>query len=214
IALVNEMKMVLDAMDIDIWEVIDAASTKPFGFTRFTPGPGMGGHCIPIDPFYLTWIARKAGLSTKFIELAGEINRSMPRYVVERTQFALNSVGRAVRGSRVLVLGLSYKPEVGIVSESPSIPLLQQFAELGAEIAYSDPFVPVAPDVEGMPEAVRGLRSIDLDAATVASFDVVVLSTSHRAFDTEMIAAAAPLMVDTRNRFASLLEGSERYFKA
>ena len=125
IALVNELKVVLDAMDIDVWEVIEAASSKPFGFMKFTPGPGMGGHCIPIDPFYLTWIARKVGLSTKFIELAGEINRRMPIYVVERTQLALNRRGKAVNGSKILVLGLAYKPDVGIIDESPSVELIR-----------------------------------------------------------------------------------------
>ena len=213
IALVNELKVVLDAMQIDVWEVIEAASTKPFGFTRFTPGPGMGGHCIPVDPFYLTWAARRFGLSTKFIELAGEINRRMPLYVVERAQAALNSIGKAVKGARVLVLGLAYKPEVSIVTESPSLVLLAELARLGAQVAYSDPFVPVPP-AEGVPQLVRELRSVDLDAATLAEFDAVVLATHHAALDLDLVATHARLVVDTRNALASRMLGDARYFRA
>ena len=145
IALVNELKVILDAMEVDVWEVIDAAATKPFGFMRFTPGPGLGGHCIPIDPFYLTWIARRVGHATKFIELAGEINTQMPQYVVQKTMLALNGVGRAVRGARILVLGLAYKPDVDDVRESPAITLIEELGRLGADVDYADPHVPVPP---------------------------------------------------------------------
>lgn len=212
IALVNELKVVLDAMNIDVWEVIEAASSKPFGFMKFTPGPGMGGHCIPIDPFYLTWIARKVGLSTKFIELAGEINRRMPVYVVERTQLALNECGKAVRGARILVLGLAYKPNVGIIDESPSVELIRLFEELGAEVRYADPYVPIPPG--GFDGPLHGHEPIELDAKTIASFDAVVVATNHACFDWDQIANEAQLVVDTRNQLAERMVDSGRYVKA
>ena len=212
IALVNELKVVLDAMNIDVWEVIEAASSKPFGFMKFTPGPGMGGHCIPIDPFYLTWIARKVGLSTKFIELAGEINRRMPVYVVERTQLALNQRGKAVRGAKILVLGLAYKPDVGIIDESPSVELIRLFQELGAEIRYADPYVPIP--VGGFEGVLVGHTPIEVDAATVSAHDAVVIATNHTCFDWETIASNAQLVIDTRNELAERMTGSDRYVKA
>ena len=212
IALVNELKVVLDAMSIDVWEVIDAAASKPFGFMKFTPGPGMGGHCIPIDPFYLTWIARKVGLSTKFIELAGEINRQMPQYVVERTQLALNSVGKAVNGAHVMILGLAYKPDVGIIDESPSISLIELFERLGANVAYCDPYVPVPP--RGFSETIEKYSATELNPESLAAADVVVIATNHSCFDYDQIAQHAPLVVDTRNALSSRMAGSEKYFKA
>ena len=212
IALVNELKVILDAMNIDVWEVIDAASTKPFGFMRFTPGPGLGGHCIPIDPFYLTWIARRAGHATKFIELAGEINTRMPQYVVEKTMLALNDVGKAVRGAKVLILGLAYKPDVDDVRESPAIRLIELFESLGAQVRYSDPHVSVPPK---MREHDLGQhRSIDLSPDVLAGFDVVVVATDHRRFDWDMIAERAQLVVDTRNALASRMQGRANYRKA
>ncbi len=212
IALVNELKVILDAMNIDVWEVIDAASTKPFGFMRFTPGPGLGGHCIPIDPFYLTWVARRAGHATKFIELAGEINTRMPHYVVERSMLALNSAGKAVRGSNVLILGLAYKPDVDDVRESPAIELIELFEELGARVRYSDPHVPVPPKMRE--HDLGHHESIDLTPAALAGFDLVVVATDHRRFDWDMIAAHAKLVVDTRNALASRMGGRANYTKA
>ncbi|MBK8179147.1 MAG: nucleotide sugar dehydrogenase [Planctomycetes bacterium] len=212
IALVNELKVILDGMHIDVWEVIEAAATKPFGFMRFTPGPGLGGHCIPIDPFYLTWVARRAGHATKFIELAGEINTRMPHYVVEKSMLALNSVGKAVRGSKLLVLGLAYKPDVDDVRESPAIELIELFEGLGAQVRYSDPHVAVPPR---MREHDLGHHvSLELSAENLAGFDAVVVATDHRRFDWDLIARSAKLVVDTRNALASRMAGQPNYFKA
>jgi UDP-N-acetyl-D-glucosamine dehydrogenase len=212
IALVNELKVILDAMGIDVWEVVAAASTKPFGFMRFTPGPGLGGHCIPIDPFYLTWVARRAGHATKFIELAGEINTNMPRYVVEKTLLALNRAGRAVNGSRILVLGLAYKPNVDDVRESPAIRLIELYEELGASVRYSDPHVPVPPR---MREHDLGHHvSLELTPEAIAAFDAVVVATDHAAFDWDLIAAHARIVIDTRNALASRLKGRPHYVQA
>jgi UDP-N-acetyl-D-glucosamine dehydrogenase len=212
IALVNELKVILDAMSIDVWEVIEAASTKPFGFMKFQPGPGLGGHCIPIDPYYLTWVARRAGHPTKFIELAGEINTRMPRYVIERVVLALNARGKAVRGARILVLGMAYKPNVDDTRESPAITLIEALESLGAEVAYSDPHVPVPPRMRQ--HDLSHLRSVRLDAKTLESFDAVVVATNHAAFDYDLIAAHARLVVDTRNALASRMSGRPDYFKA
>ena len=212
IALVNELKVILDAMGIDVWEVIDAASTKPFGFMRFTPGPGLGGHCIPIDPFYLTWVARRVGHATKFIELAGEINTRMPHYVVEKTMLALNDQGKAVRGAKMLILGLAYKPDVDDVRESPAIELIELFEGLGASVRYSDPHVAVPPK---MREHDLGHHSsLELSPAALRDFDVVVVATDHKRFDWDMIAAHAKLVVDTRNALASRMRGQANYRKA
>jgi UDP-N-acetyl-D-glucosamine dehydrogenase len=198
IGLVNEMKIVADRMGVDIWEIISAAATKPFGFTPFYPGPGLGGHCIPIDPFYLTWKAREYGIHTRFIELAGEINEAMPEYVVRQIARTLNDRGRAVKGSRVLVLGLAYKSNVDDMRESPSFKLLDQLREQGAEVSYHDPYIPViSPTREHA--AWTGTRSVPWDESTLRSFDCVVVATRHDTYNLEELAAWAPCIVDTRN---------------
>ena len=196
IAMANEMKMILDPMGIDIWEVIAAASTKPFGFMPFYPGPGLGGHCIPIDPFYLTWKAKEVGRPTKFIELAGEINTSMPQYVMTRVAEALNRRGKAVRGSKVLVLGLAYKPNVDDIRESPSFELLELLREHGAGVEYSDPHIPTT---WPMRKHDLQMTSVTLTAASIATFDAVLIATNHDAFDYQLIADRAKIVIDTRN---------------
>jgi UDP-N-acetyl-D-glucosamine dehydrogenase len=213
IGLVNELKIVADRMGIDIWEVIRAASTKPFGFTPFYPGPGLGGHCIPIDPFYLTWKAREYGVHTRFIELAGQINRAMPQYVVERTMIALNSRGKAVKGSRILLMGLAYKANVDDMRESPTFVLLDLFKELGADVAYHDPHVPVVgPTREHMNWA--GVRSVDCTPERIAAQDAVVISTHHAAFDLPLLATHADLIIDTRNAMATIATRPGQVVKA
>ncbi|MFN4243660.1 MAG: nucleotide sugar dehydrogenase [Tepidisphaerales bacterium] len=197
IALVNEMKVVLTAMGIDIWKVIAAAATKPFGFQAFYPGPGLGGHCIPIDPFYLTWKAREYGQSTRFIELAGEINHAMPRFVIERLMLALNERGRSVRFSRVLVLGLAYKPDIDDVRESPSFELIERLRELGAEVDYNDPHVPRTHRMRRYGDL--GLQSVELTPQTLSGYDAVVVATNHSSYDWQLIADHARLIIDTRN---------------
>lgn len=197
IALVNEMKTVLSAMGIDVWEVIRAAATKPFGYQPFYPGPGLGGHCIPIDPFYLTWKAREVGLPTRFIELAGEINHAMPQYVVERVSLALNDRGKAIKGSRILVLGLAYKPDVDDVRESPSFELIEKLSELGARVDYNDPHVPATHRMRKYGDL--GMKSVPLTANSLKAYDCVLVATHHRAYDWQMIADHARLIVDTRN---------------
>lgn len=202
IALVNEMKVLLTAMGIDVWSVIAAASTKPFGFAPFYPGPGLGGHCIPIDPYYLTWKAREVGLPTRFVELAGEINHAMPDYVVTRVVEALNERGgaggrgRAVRGSRVLVLGLAYKPDIDDVRESPSFEIIHRLREMGARVDYNDPLVP---RTHRMRRHDLKMSSVALTAASLRRYDAVVVSTAHSAYDWAFIARHARLVVDTRN---------------
>ncbi|WP_306048653.1 nucleotide sugar dehydrogenase [Oceaniradius stylonematis] len=198
IGLVNELKIVSDQMGLDIFEIIDAAKTKPFGFTAFYPGPGIGGHCIPIDPFYLTWKAREYGLHTRFIELAGEINAGMPQYVVDKTVRALNAVGKSLKGAKVLALGIAYKRDVDDMRESPSVFVMELLQEWGADIAYSDPNVPVFPD---MREHDFDLSSVDLTPEVLAGFDAVILLTDHSDFDYDMIRANAPILVDTRGRY-------------
>ena len=195
IALVNEMKVVLTAMGIDVWEVITAASTKPFGYQAFYPGPGLGGHCIPIDPYYLTWKAREVGKTTRFIELAGEVNHSMPDYVVQRTVLALNDRGKAVHGSRVLVLGLAYKPDVDDVRESPSFELIEKLEELGAKVDYNDPHVP---KTHKMRHHDLQMHSVPLTPQSLQSYDCVMIATHHAAYDWQMIADNAKLIIDTR----------------
>jgi UDP-N-acetyl-D-glucosamine dehydrogenase len=203
IALVNELKVVYAAMGIDIWEVIGAAKTKPFGYMAFYPGPGLGGHCIPIDPFYLTWKAREYGQSTRFIELAGEVNTAMPEYVVNRVAEALNAQRKAVNGSRVLVLGLAYKPNVDDDRESPSYVLMDLLKRRGAEVAYHDPHVPVIrPSREHSHWA--GARSVAWDRETIQRFDVVLVSTHHAAVNYQELADWAACVVDTRNVMSSL----------
>ncbi len=195
IALVNELKMVADKMDIDIFEVIRAAATKPFGYTPFYPGPGLGGHCIPIDPFYLTWKAREYGIATRFIELAGQINTSMPAYVVSKVTQALNDKDKAVKRSKILVLGIAYKKNVSDTRESPGAEILDELAALGANVAYSDPYVPTFPS---MRKHNFSMDSIDLDPDSLNSFDCVVIATAHDKFPWDMITDYALLIVDTR----------------
>lgn len=195
IGLVNEMKIIADRMGIDIHEVIRAAATKPFGFVPYYPGPGLGGHCIPIDPFYLTWKARAYGLHTRFIELAGEVNRNMPEWVVGKIADALNERGRAIKGSRMLVLGIAYKKNVDDMRESPSVVLMEMLRAKGAEIAYADPHVPVFPK---MREHRFDLKSVVLTPETLAAHDCVVLATNHDIFDYPMIQQHARLIIDTR----------------
>lgn len=203
IGLVNEMKIVADRMGIDIFEVIDAAKTKPFGFTAYYPGPGLGGHCIPIDPFYLTWKAREYGLHTRFIELAGEVNRAMPEYVFSKLVTALNDRGKAVRGSRVLVLGLAYKKNVDDMRESPSVELMEILRDHGAELTYADPHVPEFPK---MREHHFDLSTMPLTPETLAAQDAVVLATDHAAFDYELIKAHAPLIIDSRGVYRAPMD--------
>ena len=195
IALVNEMKVVLHAMGIDVWEVIAAAATKPFGFQAFYPGPGLGGHCIPIDPYYLTWKAREVGHATKFIELAGEINRAMPDYVVDRVRLALDNAGKTTRGSRILVLGLAYKPDIDDIRESPSFELIEKLEHLGAIVSYNDPHVP---QTHKMRQYDLQMKSVPLTEKTLADYDCVLIATHHSTYDWQMIADHAKLIVDTR----------------
>lgn len=201
IALVNEMKTILTPMDIDVWDVIDAASTKPFGFQAFYPGPGLGGHCIPIDPFYLTWKAKELGQTTRFIELAGEINHAMPRYVVQRAMLALNDSAKSMKGAKVLVLGLAYKPNVDDVRESPSFELIEQMRELGAEVDYNDPHVP---STHKMRKYDLEMKSIELSPKSLAGYDLVVIATNHATYDWPMILEHAALIVDTRGALRHL----------
>ncbi len=199
IGLVNEMKIVADRMDINIHEVINAAKTKPFGFTAYYPGPGLGGHCIPIDPFYLTWKAREYDINTRFIELAGEVNTAMPKWVVGKVADALNDAGKAVKGARILVLGIAYKKNVDDMRESPSAVLMELLLDKGARVDYSDPHVPKFPRMRAHH---FDLDSVTLDAATLAGYDLVLLATDHDAFDYDLIRTHAPLIVDTRGRYA------------
>lgn len=195
IGLANEMKVVADKMDIDIYEVIHAAATKPFGFVPYYPGPGLGGHCIPIDPFYLTWKAREFGLHTRFIELAGEINNSMPKWVVHKIADALNERGKALKDSRILVLGIAYKNNVDDMRESPSVMIMEMLVAKGVQVAYSDPHVPVFPK---MREHHFDLSSVALTPQTLAEYDGVLLATAHKAFDYELVRQHAKLIIDTR----------------
>ena len=204
IALVNELKTIYDAMGIDVWEVIDAAATKPFGYMPFYPGPGLGGHCIPIDPFYLTWKAREFGLATKFIELAGEINLAMPRYVVERLAVALDRHQRVSLGAaRILLLGLAYKKNVSDIRESPSFELIRLLEQRGSRTDYHDPFVETVP-VTREHAALAGRRSVALTPQALADYDAVLVVTDHDRVDYAMVAAHARLVVDTRNVFQRL----------
>lgn len=211
IAMVNELKMLFDRMGIDVWEVIDAAKTKPFGFSAFYPGPGLGGHCIPIDPFYLSWKAREYHMPTRFIELAGEINTAMPHYVIERLARALSDRGKPLKGSRVLVLGLAYKKDIDDIRESPSIELIEILCERGATVDYNDPHVPTT---HKQREHDLRLKSIPLTARTLASYDVVLISTDHSAYDYDFIVRHARLVVDTRNATANVRNGRSKIVKA
>lgn len=200
IGLVNEMKIVCDKMGIDIHEVIDAAATKPFGFVAYRPGPGLGGHCIPIDPFYLTWKAREYGVHTRFIELAGEINSAMPSYVVKKIAKAMNERKKSINGSKILILGISYKKNVDDMRESPSVFLMEKLRAEGAVIDYSDPHVPVFPK---MREHKFDLKSVALTVETLKSYDCVVLTTDHEKFDYDLIIKSANLVIDTRGKYRS-----------
>jgi len=213
IALVNELKLVYAAMGIDVWEVIRAAKTKPFGFMAFYPGPGLGGHCIPIDPFYLTWKAREYGQNTRFIELAGEINTSMPLHVVNRTAEALNAQRKPLNGSCVLVLGLAYKPDVDDERESPSYVLMDLLADRGADVYYYDPYVPVVRPTREHPHWA-GTRSVNWDAETLKSFDAVLIATNHQAVNYQELADWAQCIVDTRNAMANVKTKSGQVWKA
>jgi len=198
IGLINEMKVVADAMGLDIFEIIAAAKTKPFGFTAFYPGPGVGGHCIPIDPFYLTWKAREYGLHTRFVELAGEVNAAMPQYVVDKLIRALNDSGKPLNGAKILVLGIAYKRNVDDVRESPSVFVMERLRDWGAKIQYSDPHVPVFPD---MREHNFDLKSVPLTPRSLSEQDAVILLTDHSDFDYELIRRHSAILVDTRGRF-------------
>jgi UDP-N-acetyl-D-glucosamine dehydrogenase len=198
IGLVNEMKIVADRMGIDIHEVIRAAATKPFGFVAYHPGPGLGGHCIPIDPFYLTWKAREYGVHTRFIELAGEVNASMPDYVIAKIAAALNQQRKAIKGSRVLVLGIAYKKNVDDMRESPSVILMEKLRDLGADVSYSDPHIPVFPKLR---EHKFDLKSVALTPKALASYDCVLVATDHSRFDYETIRKHAKLIVDSRGKY-------------
>jgi len=211
IAMVNELKTLFDRLAIDIWEVIEAAKTKPFGYQAFYPGPGLGGHCIPIDPFYLSWVARKAGLSTRFIELAGEINRSMPRYVVEGVARALNHYGKPIRGSRICLLGVAYKKNVDDPRESPAFELFELLGKAGAILSYNDPYVPTLPQMRH--HTVPELTSQELTADYLAGLDCVLISTDHSTYDFPFIVEHAPLVIDTRNACSAVTVGREKIFK-
>ena len=203
IALVNELKVVFHAMGIDVWEVINAAKTKPFGYMAFYPGPGLGGHCIPIDPFYLTWKAREYGQHTRFIELAGEINTAMPEYVVNRVAEALNSKKKSVNGSRVLVVGLAYKPNVDDMRESPTFKLFDLLKMRGAEVAYYDPHIPIIGPTREHADW-KGLQSVSWTREAIAGYDLVLISTAHKAVNYPQLADWAQLIVDTRNALDSI----------
>ncbi|MCA9028701.1 MAG: nucleotide sugar dehydrogenase [Planctomycetaceae bacterium] len=212
IALVNELKMLYDRMGIDVWEVIDAAKTKPFGFQAFYPGPGLGGHCIPIDPFYLTWLARKQGLTTRFIELAGEVNQHMPEYVIARLAEFLNDAGKPIRGSRICLLGMAYKKDVDDPRESPSFVLLDLLLARGADVTYNDPHVPKLRPMRH--HNVPNMTSNELTPEFLAAQDCVLIATDHSAYDYDHIVKHAKLVLDTRNATKHVTESREKIRKA
>jgi len=212
IALVNELKVLCHRIGVDVWEVIDAAKTKPFGFQAFYPGPGLGGHCIPIDPFYLSWVARKNGMSTRFIELAGEINTRMPEYVIERLTLALNDHGKPVKGSNICVLGAAYKRDIDDPRESPTFELMELLLARGATISYSDPHVPKLPPMRR--RQLPAMESRDLTAEFLSAQDCVLIATDHSAFNYDEIVARAPLIIDTRNATRLVTVGREKIVKA
>lgn len=211
IALVNELKLIYTKMGIDVWEVIEAAKTKPFGFMPFYPGPGLGGHCIPIDPFYLTWKAREYGIATRFIELAGEVNTAMPEYVVSCLMNALNEHGKALNGARVLLLGVAYKADVDDTRESPGLTLIELMQSRGAAVDYNDPFVP---ELSPSRKFDFKLRSVELTAAGLAEYDCVLIATAHTSYDIEFIVEHAQLVLDTRNATKNVTRYRERIYKA
>ena len=211
IALVNELKILFDRMGIDMWEVIAAAATKPFGFTPFYPGPGLGGHCIPIDPFYLSWKAKQYGMTTRFIELAGEINVAMPRYVINKLMHSLNDRGKALKGSKVLVLGLTYKKDIDDVRESPSLELIELLHEKGARVDYNDPY---CPRTHKMREYDLKMASRKLSAGMLKRYDAVLISTDHSNYDFQFIVDNARLVIDTRNATKGVKRGRGKIVKA
>ena len=211
IALVNEMKMILDRMGIDVWEVIAAASTKPFGFMPFYPGPGLGGHCIPIDPFYLTWKAREFDMPTRFIELAGEINTNMPYWVIQKIMEALNEKGKGLKGSSILILGAAYKKDIDDMRESPALKLIELLEERGAEVDYNDPHIPVLPHVR---KYQYDMKSIEISPANLKKYDAVVISTAHSQYDYDAIVSHANLVIDARNATKDVKEGRDKIVKA
>ncbi len=211
IALVNEMKLILEKLNVDIWEVVEAAATKPFGFQAFYPGPGLGGHCIPIDPFYLTWKAKEVGMPTRFIELAGEVNQKMPGIVVDRIGSALNDDKKSLRGAKILIVGVAYKPDVDDIRETPAVFVIEDLIERGACVEYHDPHVSVFPKMRGHNV---DLSSIELTAETVSGFDAVVVVTDHSSIDWDVIALNASLVIDTRNALANCNDIRARLVKA
>ncbi len=213
IGLVNELKVAADKMGIDIWEVINAAATKPFGFKAFYPGPGLGGHCIPIDPFYLTWKAREYGVHTRFIELAGEINRGMPQYVVGKASEALNSVKKAVNGSKVLLMGLSYKEDVDDMRESPTFELMDRFSEMGAKVAYHDPHIPVIGPTREHANR-QGMKSVPWLEEEISQYDIAVIVTKHKAFNFDELLAWSDLLLDTRSCYQAEHHAAGKIFRA
>jgi len=212
IALVNELKMLFDRIGIDVWEVVDAAKTKPFGFQAFYPGPGLGGHCIPIDPFYLGWLARKHGMPTRFVELAGEVNTAMPHYVVRKVAEALNEQSKPLRGSRILILGAAYKKDVDDPRESPAFKLMELLHAQGSLLAYNDPHIPRLPKMRRYD--VPPLASVDLSSENLAAQDCVLIVTDHSAYDYPFIVQHAPLIIDTRNATRDVAHGREKIRKA
>jgi UDP-N-acetyl-D-glucosamine dehydrogenase len=212
IALVNELKVLFNEMGIDVWEVIRAASTKPFGFQPFYPGPGLGGHCIPIDPFYLSWKAKEYEVPTRFIELAGEVNASMPQYVVERAARALSDRGKPLKGAKILVLGVAYKPDVDDIRESPALKVISLLLDRGADVSYHDPYIPVFPPLRHYPELK--MKSVPLAEKTLKSCDSVLIITNHACIDYEFIVRNAPLVVDTRNAVRGIKAPEGRIIKA
>ena len=211
IALVNEMKIILDRMGIDVWEVIEAAKTKPFGYMPFYPGPGLGGHCIPIDPFYLTWKAREYEMNTRFIELAGEINTSMPFWVIRKLMDALNDRGKSLKGSKILVLGAAYKKDIDDPRESPSFKLMEILIDKGAEVDYNDPFIPELPSMRMYD--VKG-KSVELTEENLAKYDCVLVSTDHSVYEFDFIVKHSQLVIDTRNATVNVKDTGNKVVKA
>lgn len=211
IAMVNELKMLFERMGIDVWEVINAAKTKPFGYQAFYPGPGLGGHCIPIDPFYLTWKARQYGMATRFIELAGEVNTAMPEYVIHHVAMALNGHKKSIKGSKILVLGLAYKKDIDDIRESPSIELIEMLRERGAKVDYNDPHIP---GTHRQREHDLKMKSVPLTPAQLKRYDCVLIATDHSVYDYDMIVRNAKIVVDTRNACANVKGVKKNVYKA
>lgn len=211
IALVNELKMVFDRMGINVWEVIKAAKTKPFGFQAFYPGPGLGGHCIPIDPFYLTWKAKESEVHTRFIELAGEVNAYMPYYVVQKTAKALNDDNKSLKGAKILILGMAYKPDVDDLRESPALKIMELLIGEGAQVDYNDPFIPELPATR---KYQFNKRSVELTASNLESYDVVIIATNHSCYDYDLILGKTHIVIDTRNALGRKGQREGKVWKA